>query len=254
MGDPNAGYFEIYTTTDGGNDWERTPQANIAPQLSGEFGITSVYTAHGDSTLWFGTNLGRIYKTIDRGLNWTVASTPYTGSYIGDIAFKDALNGIASNGSPGPALSDVIRTTDGGATWSLVATNTANIFTFGNGVANTDYTVNFTGTTNSGVFTWMEDEDYFQFSDDILFPDNESVKFGTGVDASIHYDGTNLIINPKAVGSGILDVSGTLQTDGYNSADGTSGATADVATLAPDGTTTRTLHFKNGLYTGYTDS
>jgi len=87
-----------------------------------------------------------------------------------------------------------------------------------------------------------------------LTADNRKLYFGTGDDASIYYDGTNLVINPKEVGSGILDVLGTLQTDGYNSADGTAGATADVATLAPDGTTTRTLHFKNGLYTGYTDS
>lgn len=140
------------------------------------------------------------------------------------------------------------------STGATTITNTANIFTFGNGVADTDYTVNFTGTTNSGAFKWMEDEDYFQFSDDVMLPDNEAVKFGTGVDASIHYDGTNLIINPKAVGSGILDVSGTVQSDGYNASDGSAGATADVATLAPDGTTTRTIHFKNGLYTGYTDS
>ncbi|MBL0341641.1 MAG: T9SS type A sorting domain-containing protein [Bacteroidetes bacterium] len=128
MGDPNGGYFEIYTTVDGGTNWIRTPQANIATQLTGEFGITSVYTSWGDSTLWFGTNLGRIYKTTDRGLNWTAAATPYTGFYIGDIAFRDANNGIASNGSPG-ALADAIRTTDGGATWTLIAANTAGILT-----------------------------------------------------------------------------------------------------------------------------
>ena len=127
MGDPNGGYFEIYTTVDGGANWVRTPQLNIAAHQPGEFGITSVYTVHGDSTMWFGTNFGRIYKTTDRGLNWTVASTPYTGSYIGDIAFRDADNGIASNGSPGLSLPDVIRTIDGGATWTLVATNTVGI-------------------------------------------------------------------------------------------------------------------------------
>ena len=129
QGDPNGGYFEIYTTTDGGDNWVRTPQANIATHLTGEFGITSVYTTFGDSTMWFGTNLGRIYKTTDRGLNWTVAPTPYTGSYIGDISFRDANNGIASNGSPGLATTDLIRTTDGGATWTTVATNTAGIIT-----------------------------------------------------------------------------------------------------------------------------
>ena len=85
-----------------------------------------------------------------------------------------------------------------------------------------------------------------------LTGDNRKLYFGSGDDASISYDGTNMVINPKEVGSGILDVLGTLQTDGYNSADGTAGATADVATDYGGGT--RTLHFKNGLYTGYTDS
>ncbi len=126
MGDPNGGYFEIYTTTDGGTNWIRTPQLNIAANQAGEFGITSVYTTYGDSTMWFGTNFGRIYKTTDRGLNWTVASTPYTGSYIGDIAFRDADNGIASNGSAG-ALADAIRTIDGGTTWTIIPANTAGI-------------------------------------------------------------------------------------------------------------------------------
>ncbi len=129
MGDPNGGYMEIYTTIDGGTNWVRTPQANIPVHLTGEFGITSVYTANGDSTLWFGTNLGRVYKTTDRGQNWTVATTPYAGNYIGDLAFRDADNGIATNGSPGTATTDIIRTTDGGATWTQVATNTANILT-----------------------------------------------------------------------------------------------------------------------------
>lgn len=36
-----------------------------------------------------------------------------------------------------------------------------------NGGADTDVSMNFTGTTNSGLFSWMEDEDYFKFSDDV---------------------------------------------------------------------------------------
>lgn len=43
--------------------------------------------------------------------------------------------------------------------------------------ADTDIVVNFTGTTNSGVLTWMEDEDYFLFSDDIAFSNAEFVIF-----------------------------------------------------------------------------
>ncbi len=39
----------------------------------------------------------------------------------------------------------------------------------------------------------------------------------------------------------------------HQSSDGTKGATADVA-VAKVGGGTRTLHYKDGLYTGYTDS
>jgi hypothetical protein len=54
-----------------------------------------------------------------------------------------------------------------GSTGGLTITSSLNSFTFGNGVADTDTVLNFTGTTNSGVLTWMEDEDQFKFSDRI---------------------------------------------------------------------------------------
>ncbi|HEB26923.1 MAG TPA: hypothetical protein ENI05_03970 [Porticoccus sp.] len=41
----------------------------------------------------------------------------------------------------------------------------------------TDMVVNFTGTTNSGVLTWMEDEDYFKYSDEILMDSAEKLFF-----------------------------------------------------------------------------
>ena len=123
LGDPTSGYFEIYTTIDGGTNWVRTPQANIATQLGGEFGITDVFREFGDSTIYFGTNLGRIYKSIDRGLNWTAAQTPFN-DFIGAIAFRDANNGLCVSGGA-IGSTDVAYTSDGGATWNLKGTNTA---------------------------------------------------------------------------------------------------------------------------------
>jgi hypothetical protein len=122
MGDPTGGYMEIYTTTDGGTNWVRTPQPNIAAQLGGEFGITDVFTHQGDSTIYFGTNLGRMYKTTDRGLNWTVAPTSFF-DYIGAVAFRDANNGLCVSGGQ-TGSTDVSYTTDGGATWNFKGTNT----------------------------------------------------------------------------------------------------------------------------------
>lgn len=39
----------------------------------------------------------------------------------------------------------------------------------------TDIIMTFTGTTHSGEFKWMEDEDYFQFGDDILLQTSEKL-------------------------------------------------------------------------------
>ena len=49
--------------------------------------------------------------------------------------------------------------------------------TFGVGTAGTDIVLTFDGETNDGVITWMEDEDYFKFSDDILLTTTEKLQF-----------------------------------------------------------------------------
>jgi hypothetical protein len=69
---------------------------------------------------------------------------------------------------------------------------------------------------------------------------------------SIYHDGINLIINPKEVGTGKLDVLGILQTDGYNSADGSEGLTQDVTVRNAAGDGTTTLSYKNGLLVAVT--
>jgi len=79
--------------------------------------------------------------------------------------------------------------------------------------------------------------------------DSKKLLFGAGFDASITYDGTNLLINPKEVGSGILDVAGVLQTDGYNSSDGTAGLTATK--VFNDGAVVNTVTIKDGLITSW---
>ena len=50
--------------------------------------------------------------------------------------------------------------------------------TIGNATSGTDIVVTFDGETNDGVLTWMEDEDYFKFSDDILMNSTEKLQFG----------------------------------------------------------------------------
>ena len=52
----------------------------------------------------------------------------------------------------------------------------SNAITFGTNV-NSDVVVTFDATSNDGVLSWMEDEDYFQFSDDILLSTDEKLLF-----------------------------------------------------------------------------
>ncbi|MBK9048295.1 MAG: T9SS type A sorting domain-containing protein [Bacteroidetes bacterium] len=127
MGDPNPTEFELYTTVDGGTTWTPVPAANIPNPLSGEYGITNHCTVVGN-TIWFDTNKGRVYKSTDKGLTWTVSSTGITvPATIGaiDCIFWDANNGLARLYDAG--VNTVAMSSDGGATWTAM-TPTGNMF------------------------------------------------------------------------------------------------------------------------------
>jgi len=47
----------------------------------------------------------------------------------------------------------------------------------GSGGAGVDYFVQIDGETNDGTFTWKEDEDYFEFADEILMATTEKIHF-----------------------------------------------------------------------------
>lgn len=59
---------------------------------------------------------------------------------------------------------------------------------------------------NTKAMTW--DNDAIDSFLDVRFPDNIGVQLGTGVDAEIIYDGTDVILDPKLVGTGIFKVKG----------------------------------------------
>lgn len=111
MGDPNGGYYEIYTTLDGGTTWTRVPTGNIPAPLAGEYGYVNAFDVVGDN-VWFVTNMGRVYRSIDRGINWTASATIFSDA--GEVKFTTAMDGIVE-ASGGTALQ---FTNDGGLTWN----------------------------------------------------------------------------------------------------------------------------------------
>lgn len=91
VGDPNGGYYEIYTTTNGGSNWTRVPQASIPAYTSGSYSNYNSYYAIND-TIRFITNKGEIYKSINKGYNWTKT---IVNTSLGALTFTDGLNGIS---------------------------------------------------------------------------------------------------------------------------------------------------------------
>jgi len=98
-----------------------------------------------------------------------------------------------------------------------------NTLTFGAGTAGTDITVTFDGESNDGVLKWMEDEDYFEFSDDILVASTEKLQFrDTAIYINSSTDGqldlvadTEIQLAATTVDlNGNLDVSGSLTLGG----------------------------------------
>lgn len=123
LGDPVAGEFEIWRTTDAGGNWSKVPGANIPNPLSAsEYGLTNIYTKLGNH-IWFGTNENRVYHSADDGATWSVAPqfTSSIGAATGvtDIAFRDANNGLAL-AYFGAGNSTLWQTTNGGATWTNI--------------------------------------------------------------------------------------------------------------------------------------
>ena len=98
-----------------------------------------------------------------------------------------------------------------------------NTLTFGAGTAGTDITITFDGETNDGELKWMEDEDYFEFSDDILIASTEKLQFrDTAIYIHSSADGqldliadTEIQIAATTVDiNGNVDISGTLTIGG----------------------------------------
>ena len=97
----------------------------------------------------------------------------------------------------------------------VASLDTNNNLTIGAGSNGVDYTLTFDGNAGDGVLTWMEDEDYFKFSDDILINSTEKLQFqDTGTYIYSNADGDlDVVSDGTAVDSINLESAGGITLD-----------------------------------------
>ena len=149
------------------------------------------------------------------GATYTRQSSYTDGDIITAAHTNDEFNQLLAAFAASTGHTHDGTTAEGGPITKLLG----NTLTFGAGTAGTDITITFDGETSDGVLKWMEDEDYFEFSDDILIASTEKLQFrDTALYINSSADGQLDIVADTEVQiaaptidiNGNADVSGTL--------------------------------------------
>ena len=149
------------------------------------------------------------------GATYTRQSSYTDGDIITAAHTNDEFNQLLAAFAASTGHTHDGTTAEGGPITKLLGT----AITIGDGTAGTDITVTYDGESNDGVMKWMEDEDYFEFSDDILIASTEKLQFrDTAIYINSSADGQLDIVADTEVQiaaptidiNGDADVSGTL--------------------------------------------
>jgi photosystem II stability/assembly factor-like uncharacterized protein len=121
----NSQPYQFRYTTNGGTNWNLSP---TSPLATNEYGVINAFDFIDTNIIWVGSastvasgTSCKLYRT-QNGMNGTWLTTTVTGTggstglFYQAIAFTDKNNGLT--GSSG---GDILKTTDGGATWNGVA-------------------------------------------------------------------------------------------------------------------------------------
>ena len=205
------------------------------------------------------------------GATYTRQSTYSDGDVITAAHTNDEFNQLLAAFQASTGHTHDGTANEGGPITKMLGTS----LTLGDGTAGTDITVTFDGESNDGVLKWMEDEDYFEFSDDILIASTEKIQFrDTAISINSSTDGqldlvadTEIQLAATTIDiNGAVDISGNLTLGGsftiggvaltstateLNLLDGVSGLVqADFTKLAAVDSTSSELNLVDGSSAG----
>ena len=176
------------------------------------------------------------------GATYTRQSSYTDGDIITAAHTNDEFNQLLAAFAASTGHTHDGTTAEGGPITKLLGTG----ITIGDGTAGTDITVTYDGESNDGVMKWMEDEDYFEFSDDILIASTEKLQFrDTAIYINSSADGQLDIVADTEVQiaaptidiNGDADVSGTLTYGSLSDGSITITAFVDEDNMASDSAT-----------------
>jgi len=153
------------------------------------------------------------------GATYTRQSTYSDGDVITAAHTNDEFNQLLAAFQASTGHTHDGTANEGGPITKMLGTS----LTLGDGTAGTDITVTFDGESNDGVLKWMEDEDYFEFSDDILIASTEKIQFrDTAISINSSTDGqldlvadTEIQLAATTIDiNGAVDISGNLTVGG----------------------------------------
>ena len=221
-------------------------------------GFQSFVTAIGDGNTTYYAVVNRSANEWELGIGTVADATPDTLARTTVISSSNSDNAVSFSAG----TKDVFVTLPSSKSTFI---NGSNSLVIGNGAAGVDYSLTFDGETNDGVITWKEDEDYFEFSDDILMNGTEKIQFGDtasfiqqSTNGTLRIDGEAIIdlnASTRVDVSGDLKVGGEVQTasigftDGDNAiviADG-GGITASTSLTLASGSTVTSIKDEDNM-------
>ena len=147
------------------------------------------------------------------GQTYTRQSSYTDGDVITAAHTNDEFNQLLAAFASSTGHTHDGTTAEGGPITKLLGTS----ITIGDGTAGTDITVTFDGETNDGTLKWMEDEDYFEFSDDILIASTEKLQIrDTAIYINSSADGQlDLVADTEIqIAATTVDINGAVDISG----------------------------------------
>ena len=147
------------------------------------------------------------------GATYTRQSTITDGAVIEASHFNDEFDQLLAFAASSTGHTHDGTSAEGGPITKLLG----NTLTFGAGTAGTDIAITFDGESNDGVMKWMEDEDYFEFSDDLLVANTEKLQFrDTAIYINSSADGQlDLVADTEIqIAATTIDINGAVALNG----------------------------------------